>query len=198
MSKHLGNVVDPDALVERFGADTVRLAVLYAARPQRSLNWSDSAVLRCHRFLTQVWEHSHAKLAQAEAGSEDAGAADGAVSDGEPVRDTTEHLRVKLSQWCETAVEKITEDMENLEMHSAVRNVMRLFDRIKDFEKRVIAREGELRPRNLDALIEALSLLVQTLGPLAPHMAEELWIALGHESAGAQTPWPGVSFRVPA
>ena len=52
MSKHLGNVVDPDALVERFGADTVRLAVLYAARPQRTLNWSDSAVLRSHRFLT--------------------------------------------------------------------------------------------------------------------------------------------------
>ena len=56
MSKHLGNVVDPDELVERYGADTVRLAVLYAARPQKSLNWSDSAVLRCHRFLDQVWE----------------------------------------------------------------------------------------------------------------------------------------------
>ena len=47
MSKHLGNVVDPDELVERYGADTVRLAVLYAARPQKTLNWSDSAVLRC-------------------------------------------------------------------------------------------------------------------------------------------------------
>ena len=65
MSKHLGNVVDPDELVERYGADTVRLAVLYAARPQRSLNWSDSAVLRCHRFLTQVWEYSQLKLAEA-------------------------------------------------------------------------------------------------------------------------------------
>ena len=66
MSKHLGNVVDPDALVDRFGADTVRLAVLYAARPQRSLNWSDSAVLRCHRFLTQVWEYSRRQLALAQ------------------------------------------------------------------------------------------------------------------------------------
>ena len=70
MSKHLGNVVDPDALVERYGADTVRLALLYAARPQRSLNWSDSAVLRCHRFLTQVWDYSHLKLAQANADPE--------------------------------------------------------------------------------------------------------------------------------
>ena len=66
MSKHLGNVVDPDELVERYGADTVRLAVLYAARPQRSLNWSDSAVLRCNRFLNQVWDYTHAKLALAE------------------------------------------------------------------------------------------------------------------------------------
>ena len=51
MSKHLGNVVDPDELVARHGADTIRLAVLYAAAPQRSLNWSDSDVKRCHRFL---------------------------------------------------------------------------------------------------------------------------------------------------
>ena len=65
MSKHLGNVVDPDALVERYGADTVRLAVLYAARPQKTLNWSDSAVLRAHRFLNQVWTFSQAHLARA-------------------------------------------------------------------------------------------------------------------------------------
>jgi leucyl-tRNA synthetase len=199
MSKHLGNVVDPDALVERYGADTVRLALLYAARPQRSLNWSDSAVLRCHRFLTQVWDYSHLKLAQANADPEQAAATNGSGGDDEQPRDTTEHLRLKLrSQWCETAVEKITEDMENLEMHSAVRNVMRLFDRIKDFDKRVVAREGQLSRANLDALMQALTLLVQTLGPVAPHLAGELWIALGHEDPGTQTPWPGVSSQVPA
>jgi leucyl-tRNA synthetase len=198
MSKHLGNVVDPDALVERYGADTVRMAVLYAARPQRSLNWSDSAVLRCHRFLTQVWDYSHLKLAEGAADA-DGASSNGLSATAEQERDTTEHLRLKLSsQWCETAVEKITEDMEKLEMHSAVRNVMRLFDRIKDFDKRVVAREGKLSRANLDAVIDALSLLTQTLGPLAPHLAEELWIALGHDAGGAQTPWPGLSSRVPA
>ena len=193
MSKHLGNVVDPDELVARYGADTVRLAVLYAARPQRSLNWSDSAVLRCHRFLTQVWDYSLAKLGQARA--DDAPQTDG---NDEPIRDTAEHLRVKLASWCENGVKRITQDMESLEMHSAVRNVMRLFDRIKDFEKRVLARQPELGRANSDALIEALTQLVQVLGPLAPHMAEELWIAFGGDEHSAQTPWPGVSLRVPA
>jgi leucyl-tRNA synthetase len=189
MSKHLGNVVDPDELIERYGADTVRLAVLYAARPQRSLNWSDSAVLRCHRFLNQVFDYCSAKLAQR---------IDGGAGDGEPERDTSEHLRLKLSQWCDTAVEKITEDMESLEMHSAVRNVMRLFDRIKDFEKRVLARDSQLGAANLDALLTALTTLVQMLGPFTPHLAEELWIAFGNDEHATQTPWPGVSLQVPA
>jgi leucyl-tRNA synthetase len=199
MSKHLGNVVDPDALVERYGADTVRLAVLYAARPQKTLNWNDSAVLRSHRFLTQVWEFSLSRLAASEqlaVAAESPAGAEG--PDGQPIRDTTEHLRLKLAQWSEKAVEKITQDMEALEMHSAVRNVMRLFDRIKDYEKRILAREGTLSQADNDALIDALSVLAQLLGPFAPHISEELWLAFGNGEHGAQTPWPGVSFQVPA
>jgi leucyl-tRNA synthetase len=196
MSKHLGNVVDPDELIARFGADTVRLALLYAARPQRSLNWSDSAIQRCHRFLTQVWEYALPRLAPgfspAAAGTPATG------DDGELVRDTTEHLRRRLEKWSETASEKVTEEMESLEMHTAVRNVMRLFDRIKDFEKRVLARQPELSRVDSDALIDALTLLVQLLAPLAPHLAEELWIAAGHDESGAGAPWPGVSSRVAA
>jgi leucyl-tRNA synthetase len=195
MSKHLGNVVDPDALVERYGADTVRLAVLYAARPQKTLNWSDSAVLRAHRFLNQVWTFSQAHLVQAR---EPAQAADsGSGSGTEPARDTTEHLRRKLAQWCEKAVEKTTAEIESLEMHSAVRNVMLLFDRIKDFEKRVLARQPELSAADHEALNEALGVLIQMLGPFAPHIAEELWIAFGNDG-DTQTPWPGVSSAVPA
>ena len=186
MSKHLGNVVDPDELLAKYGADTVRLATLYAARPQRSLNWSDSAVLRCHRFLAQVWEFSLRHLNAPALGS-----------DSGDLRDTTEHLRLKLSTWCAAAVEKTTEDMESLEMHSAVRNLMRLFDRIKDFEKRVLARQPELSRADRDALLEALTVLVQLLGPFAPHLSEELWIAFGNEG-DTQTPWPGVSSLTPA
>jgi leucyl-tRNA synthetase len=198
MSKHLGNVVDPDELVARYGADTVRLAVLYAARPQKSLNWEDSAVLRCHRFLNQVWDFSQAKLAQAQEDRERAAAGFDTRTETEPIRDTSEHLRLKLGQWCAAGVEKVTEDMKSLEMHSAVRNVMRLFDRIKDFEKRVLARQPALGSADIESLLQALTMLVQMLGPMAPHLAEELWIAFGQDEHGAQTPWPSVSLRVPA
>jgi leucyl-tRNA synthetase len=203
MSKHLGNVVDPDELVTRYGADTVRLASLWAARPQRSLNWDDSAVLRCHRFLTNVWDFTQAKLAHARAlerreapGVEPAPS--GGMGEGGEERDKTEHLRVKLAQWTENGTRRITGDLEELEMHSAARNVMTLFDRIKDFEKRVLQRQPELSAANAEALLEALGVLAQVLGPLAPHLAEELWLALGHEEGGAQTPWPVVSLGVPA
>ena len=203
MSKHLGNVVDPDELVERFGADTLRLAVLYAASPQRTLNWSDSAVLRCHRFLTQVWGYCQRWARAGDVADARDGASGGAGAGetgevDESRRDTTEHLRRRLEKWSRAAVEKVTEDIEALEMHSAVRNVMRMFERIRDFEKRVLARQDALRPADREALLEALALLLAMLGPLAPHLAEELWIALGHEHGEAQTPWPVVSLQVPA
>jgi leucyl-tRNA synthetase len=204
MSKHLGNVVEPDELVERFGADTVRLALLYAARPQRSLNWSDSAVLRSHRFLNQVWEYAQSWLARTgdlrsrtSLVDPDGASGSGLAGDTEPPKDATEHLRRRLEKWTDAAVEKITAEMEQLEMHSAVRNVMRLFERIKDYEKRVLARQGELGDPEIEALLASLLVLVRLLPPFAPHLAEELLIGFGHDD-DALVPWPGVSFEVPA
>lgn len=169
MSKHLGNVVDPDELVERYGADTVRLASLYAARPQKSLNWNDGAVHHSHRFLRQLWDYCHSRLAPpASAPARAAG------ESAEIGPDKTEHLRNRLAKWTEVALEKITEDTSALEMHSAVRNVMRLFERIKDYEKRVNAKRGSLCEEDREALVEALGLLLRVLHPFAPHIAEEL------------------------
>lgn len=196
MSKHLGNVVDPDELVAQYGADTVRMAVLFAARPQRSLNWSDGDVKRCHRFLRQLWDYSQARFAAAERTATESDtdeAPPDATSAAQPSMpaDKTEHLRKRLSQWCEIAVEKITEDLRELEMHSAVRNVMRLFDRIRDYEKRVLAKRGELCSEDREALIMALQTLTRVLVPFAPHMAEELLLASGGADATEiDTSWP--------
>jgi leucyl-tRNA synthetase len=178
MSKHLGNVVDPDELIETFGADTVRLAVLWAGRPQKSLNWDDSSVQYCNRFLHSLWRYAHARFALAPVISEEL---DGA---------STEFLRRRLEKWCATGVEKITQELAALEMHKAARNVIRLLDRIKDFEKRVLERNGALGHEDHRALVEALALMAQVLSPFAPHIAQELWIASGHGDLGVAPPWP--------
>jgi leucyl-tRNA synthetase len=172
-------VVDPDELLERFGADTLRLAVLYAARPQKSLNWSDSAVAHCHRFLKGLWSYTQAH----------------AATDPEPLDEKgayhTEHLRLRMQKWCDTAVEKVTKDMRELEMHKAVRNAMRLLDRIKDFEAKAVARtDGELGKQNHEVLMQALAVLAQMLTPFAPHTGEELWLACTGSEGVVEPAWP--------
>ncbi|HSS42987.1 MAG TPA: class I tRNA ligase family protein [Solirubrobacterales bacterium] len=180
MSKHLGNVVNPDELVSQHGADTVRLAVLYAAGPAKTLNWSDGAVRFASRFLRNLWTYSHDRLAGLE----------GLVHDPESAADT-EHMRDRLRKWCENGLERITADVEQLQMHKAVRNITRLLERIQDFEKRVIQRRGQLGRADAEAQIAALVLLARTLVPFAPHVAEELLVALGVEDeAEALGAWP--------
>jgi leucyl-tRNA synthetase len=170
MSKHLGNVVDPDALVEQYGADTVRLAVLYAAGPAKTLNWNDGALRFAARFLHNVWVYSQQRLAGLGAAREDPQAAA-----------DTEFMRERLCKWCDNGLGRITADLEQLQMHKAVRNVTRLFERIQDFEKRVIQRRGELCRTDAEAQLAALKLLAQTLAPFAPHAAEALLLAAGEE-----------------
>jgi len=180
MSKHLGNVVNPDELVAENGADTVRMAVLYAAGPAKTLNWSDGAVRFASRFLRNLWNYTHDRAAAIE----------GLSHDPEAAADT-EHMRDRLRKWCENGLARITADIEQLQMHKAVRNITRLLERIQDYEKRVLQRRGELDRADAEAQLAALVLLARTLLPFAPHTAEELLVALGVEdSAGALEAWP--------
>jgi leucyl-tRNA synthetase len=184
MSKHLGNVVDPDALVAKYGADTVRLAVLYAAGPAKTLNWTDGALRFASRFLNNAWQYTHERIAMAAAAPQDAEAAA-----------DTAFIRERLGKWCENGVQRITADLEELQMHTAVRNVTRLLERIQDYEKRVLKRRGALGRDDAEALLEALVLLGQVLAPFAPHIAEELLAALGESGEVATGGWPQASER---
>jgi leucyl-tRNA synthetase len=172
MSKHLGNVVDPDELVAEHGADTVRLAVLYAAGPAKALNWTDGALRFASRFLRGLWDYTHERIA----------AAAEAPADAEAAADTA-FIRERLGKWCDNGLERITADLEELQMHKAVRDVTRLLERIKDYEKRIVQRRGHLDSEDFEALLEALVLLARTLSPFAPHIAEELLIALGQDAS---------------
>jgi leucyl-tRNA synthetase len=180
MSKHLGNVVNPDELVAQHGADTVRLAVLYAAGPAKTLNWSEGAIKFASRFLRNLWNYTHDRLAGLEALEHDPEAAA-----------DTEHMRDRLRKWCENGLARITEDTAELQVHKSIRNITRLFERIQDYEKRVLARRGQLDRADAEAQLAALVLLARTLLPFAPHVAEELLIALGVEdSAETLEVWP--------
>ena len=133
MSKHLGNVVDPDELVGRHGADTVRLAILYAAGPSKTLNWNDGAIRFAGRFLNGLWDYALDRFAAVASAPVD-----------EEAETDTGFMRERLVKWCDNGVARITEDIAELQMHKAVRNVTRLFERIQDFEKRVVKRRGRL------------------------------------------------------
>ncbi|MEX2106260.1 MAG: class I tRNA ligase family protein [Solirubrobacterales bacterium] len=177
MSKHLGNVVNPDELVERYGADTVRLAVLYAAGPAKTLNWSDGALRFANRFIRNLWTYCQDRLAALEDTPHD-----------EEAAADTEFMRDRLRKWCDNGLSRITADTEQLQMHKSVRDITRLFERIQDFEKRVVKRRGQLDRADAEAQMAALALLVQALAPFAPHVAEELLIAFGR--AGEFEAWP--------
>jgi leucyl-tRNA synthetase len=172
MSKHLGNVVNPDELVAAHGADTVRLAVLYAAGPAKTLNWSEGAIKFASRFLRNLWNYTHERVAGLE----------GLEHDPEAAADT-EHMRDRLRKWCENGLSRIAEDTAELQMHKSIRNITRLFERIQDYEKRVLARRGRLDRADAEAQLAALVLLARTLLPFAPHAAEELLVALGVEDS---------------
>jgi leucyl-tRNA synthetase len=193
MSKHLGNVVNPDELVEQYGADTVRLAILYAAGPAKTLNWSDGSLRFANRFLRGLWTYSHDRFASLEDTPHD-----------ETAAADTEFMRDRLRKWCDNGLARITEDTEQLQMHKAVRNITRLFERIQDFEKRVIKRRGQLDRADAEAQVAALVLLAQALAPFAPHTAEELLLGSGlPEPAVLPARWPNsapipVSSEAPA
>jgi leucyl-tRNA synthetase len=179
MSKHLGNVVDPDELVGKYGADTVRFAILRAAGPAKTLNWSEGEIKFASRFLRNLWTYSQDRFAALDEHRHDAEAAA-----------DTEHLRDRLRKWCESGLEKITEDSAELQMHQAIRNVTRLFERIGQYEKRVIDRRGQLDRADAEAQVAALVLLARTLVPFAPHTAEALLLASGRVDPESLGEWP--------
>ena len=167
MSKHLGNVVDPDELVTQFGADTVRVAVLWAAGPAKTLNWSDAAIRFANKFLRSFWTYAHDRFVEL----------DGAKHDPEKAAET-EKQREKLRGWCENGLNRIAEDTAELQLHKSIRNLTRLLERIQQFEKQ-LKKRGQLDRVDAEALVAAILLLARALQPFAPHAAEQILINSG-------------------
>ncbi|HHA19655.1 MAG TPA: leucine--tRNA ligase, partial [Methylophaga sp.] len=171
MSKSKGNTVDPQALIDQYGADTARLFTMFAAPPEQSLEWSDKAVEGSHRFLNRVWravqEHvEHGKVVEI---------------DIEQLSDDLKTLRRQTYQ----ALTKVTDDIGRRHtFNTAIATVMELMNSV-----------GKLTDKSEQAravIQEALEKVVLMLSPITPHISHKLWQLLGHDEAVVNVAWPDI------
>ncbi|GFE58178.1 leucine--tRNA ligase [Geobacter sp. AOG1] len=171
MSKSKGNVVDPNALIDRYGADTARLFSLFAAPPEKDLDWSDQGVDGSYRFINRVWK----LVVEALPFIKNSGAVDStALSDDARSLRRTVHKTIR----------KVTDDLdERFHFNTAIAAVMELVNAIYAFEPKNA-------PENAAVLREGIESVVLLLSPFVPHVTEELWEAIGHEGGVEATGWP--------
>ncbi len=171
MSKSKGNTVDPQELIQKYGADTVRLFIMFAAPPEQSLEWSDSGVEGANRFLKRLW-----KMVQ---GHVEAGPAP--ELNPAALNDKQKDLRRKTHE----TIAKISDDMERrLTFNTAIAAVMELTNAIT----KVNDDSAEMHA----VQHEAIEACVVMLSPMVPHIAHTLWQLLGHEDAVIDAQWPQI------
>jgi leucyl-tRNA synthetase len=178
MSKSKGNVVDPTLMCARYGADTVRLYMLFAAPAEKDLDWSDAGIEGASRFLNRVYRlvqrHANKLRGIKSRATDSAGSVSLTSAERQLLRKTHQTLR------------HITEDIEGRwHFNTDVAMTMELVNELTDLEP--AAEAGEIRP---EVHKESLEYLVLMLSLFTPHLADELWEALGHSEPTLKVQWP--------
>jgi leucyl-tRNA synthetase len=169
MSKNKGNTVDPQQLIEKYGADTVRLFMMFAAPPEQALEWSDDGVQGSFRFLKRFWA---AVQKHAENGLPESGGAESFTPEQQALRRKTHQT-----------IAKISDDIgRRYTFNTAVAASMELLNAVNRLDD---ASAGGRR-----VVQEALEAVVVMLSPMVPHICHELWSVLGHTTALIDEPWP--------
>ncbi|MFP5238566.1 MAG: leucine--tRNA ligase, partial [Acidobacteriota bacterium] len=175
MSKSKGNVVDPDVMVAKYGADTVRVFMLFAAPPEKDLEWSDTGIEGAARFLSRTWRLVTDEFAGLVRPTGPCLALDPAA---------LSPLAKDMRRREHAMIAKVVKDVEGqFQFNTAIASIM-------EFVNFLFANAEELRREGGEALSSAVNSLVTALSPMAPHICEELWEMLGHKTLLAQTPWP--------
>jgi leucyl-tRNA synthetase len=198
MSKSKGNVVDPDDMIEKFGADALRLYVMFVAPPEKEIEWTDAGLEGSFRFLARVWRLVD-QLSET-VGGEGIPSTAGAELDGDE-----RALRRKTHD----TIRRVTLDLDpRVHLNTAVSALMELVNELYAFcnepARALLGREADSpasvgiveRPATIAVLKEAIEALVLMLSPFAPHMAEELWERLGHAGGVTAAGWPAFEERV--
>jgi leucyl-tRNA synthetase len=175
MSKSKNNGVDPQTLVEKYGADTARLFTMFAAPPEQSLEWSDEGVQGQFRFLRRLWKAVHEHVTEDNPPRIDLRTLTGESAPSEAGRG--------MRRAAHQALTKVTVDIgRRRTFNTAIAAVMELLNAISQYRER-----GELAHAVRQ---EALELAVLMLSPIVPHICHSLWHALGHEGAVIDERWP--------
>ena len=180
MSKSKGNVVSPDDMVARYGADATRMYALFAAPPDRDLDWQEDGVAGVSRFLSRVWRlvTKHAASVKAIAGLQNSEASVAAANLSGP--------SLKLLRKLHQTIAKITLDFEGRwHFNTCVAAIMELVNELQDADAQLAAAEVPA-----PVMRELLQTLVLLLAPFAPFLAAELWHDLGGEGSVLRAPWP--------
>jgi leucyl-tRNA synthetase len=176
MSKSKKNIIDPEDLVHQYGADTARLFTLFAAPPEKDLEWSDQGVEGGFRFLSRLWRFVHQHLEKLQAPPP----GNGAPSD----RETRE-----LTRLVHRTIKKVTDDIEErFHFNTAIAAIMELFNAVS-----AAAQDTRLSPERAAVIRGALETMVILLAPFVPHVASELWQQLGHSDRLELVSWPEFS-----
>ena len=169
MSKSLNNGVDPQSMIEQYGADTCRLFMMFASPPDASLEWSDSGVEGSHRFLKRVWRLAHTHVDLGLPGALDIGT----LNDGQKV------IRRAIHQ----AIKQASLDVgQHHKFNTAVAQVMTVMN--------VLEKAPHATEQDRALLQEGLETVALLLAPITPHISHELWNQLGHTGAVIDAPWP--------
>jgi leucyl-tRNA synthetase len=174
MSKSKKNVIDPNTLIDKYGADTTRFFCLFAAPPERDLEWSEQGVEGGYRFLNRIWRLATGLM--------------GRIKDVPSFDENSDRLDSTvrpLFQKTHQTIHKVTRDIEDrFHFNTAVSAVMELFNTMSGIDIKKISND------QLPVMRLAMESLVLLLSPIVPHFAEELWAELGHESSVLLAPWP--------
>ncbi|MDR3554455.1 MAG: leucine--tRNA ligase [Syntrophobacteraceae bacterium] len=178
MSKSKGNVVDPDVMIRSYGADTVRLFCLFAAPPEKDLDWSDQGVEGSFRFLSRMWRLVSDNFEPLKSAAK--GLSGHVDSDGLPP--DLAALRRKTHQ----TIKKVTEDIrDRFHFNTAIAAVMELVNQIyQTLDNR------KDHPLFWPLVRQAVEAVIVLSSPMVPHACEELWQTLGHQKLLLDTPWP--------
>lgn len=184
MSKSVGNTVDPQALIDHYGADTVRLFLMFGSPPEQSLEWSDTGVEGCFRFLKRLWHAvvSHMEASATNVANETSVAN---VENANNVANITNEAFKNLHRRIHATLQKVSDDMERRHtFNTAIAAMMELLNDVSRFQ----ANTSEDR-----ALVhQALETLLKMLSPIAPHICHALWQIMGHHTALCDETWPKV------